>query len=54
MSDNEIRQILIEQKKRERAMQRKANIRTAFDSLAGWASLTVLGYIMFLGAYMAR
>lgn len=59
MSDNEIRQILIEKKREERRMQReealqqrKEKIMEAAGGILAWASLFGLGYMAFLGAYM--
>lgn len=59
LSDNEIRQILIEKKREERRMQReevlqqrKEEIMEATKGILAWASLFGLGYMAFLGAYM--
>ena len=52
MSDNEIRQILIERKRQERALQRKEDIKESVKDLAAWTCWAALGYMMFLGAYM--
>lgn len=65
LSDNEIRQILIERKREERRMQReealqqrkeeiKEEIMEAVKGILAWASLFGLGYMAFLGAYMIR
>ena len=52
MSDNEIRQILIEKKRREAKRQkRKAMMEIAGDCIA-WICWAGLIYMAFLGAYM--
>lgn len=56
MTDEQIRQILIERKRQERALQRKEdikeNIKENIKDLAAWICWAGLGYMMFLGAYM--
>lgn len=54
LSDNEIRQILIERKREERRMQRREDIKETVEGILAWASLFGLGYMAFLGAYMIR
>ena len=52
MSDSEIRQILIQRKKKAiEKMKREQIIETAVD-IACWACWAALGYMMFFGAYM--
>lgn len=45
MSDNEIRQILIHQRKKER-------IKDAVEGIVAWTCWAALGFMMFCGAYM--
>ncbi len=52
MSDNEIRQILIERKKEQRRMQRQEDLKETVESVIAWTCWAALGYMMFLGAYM--
>lgn len=52
MSDNEIRQILIERKREERQMQRREDIKEAVEGILAWTCWAALGYMMFFGAYM--
>ncbi|MBQ3281078.1 MAG: hypothetical protein IJH41_01600 [Eubacterium sp.] len=52
MSDNEIRQILIERKREERRMQRREDIKETAEGILAWACWAGLGYMMFLGAHM--
>ena len=52
MSDNEIRQILIERKREDRRMQRRENIKETAEGILAWACWAGLGYMMFLGAYV--
>ena len=52
MSDEQIKQILIERKRQERALQRKEDIKENVKDLAAWICWAGLGYMMFLGAYM--
>ena len=53
MSDNEIRQILIERKRQERKMQRREERKElAMDALA-WLSWAVGGYMLYLLTYAA-
>ena len=47
MSDNEIRQILIERKREKRKkMKRRAMLLEAAESLIGWASLFGIGFML--------
>lgn len=39
MTDNEIRQILIERKRQAREAERRAEIREMIEDIVGWASL---------------
>lgn len=52
MSDNEIRQILIERKREERQMQRREDIKETAEGILAWGCWAALGYMMFIGAYM--
>lgn len=52
MTDEQIRQILIERKRQKRALQRKEDIKENIKDLAAWICWAGLGYMMFLGAYM--
>lgn len=52
MSDNEIRQILIQRKREERREMKREQIKETVEGILGWACLFGLGYMMFLGAYM--
>ena len=54
MNDNEIRQILIAQKRRERLqrMQRREDIKEMVGSALAWLCWAALIYMAFLGAYM--
>ncbi len=52
MSDNEIRQILIQRKKDAIEEMKREQIRELAESIACWACWAGLGYMAFLGAYM--
>lgn len=52
MSDNEIRQILIERKRKERQIQRREDIKETVKGFLAWGCWAALGYMMFIGAYM--
>lgn len=52
MSDNEIRQILIQRKKDAIEEMKREQIRELAESIACWTCWAVLGYMAFLGAYM--
>ena len=52
MSDNEIRQILIERKRKERQMQRREDIKETVEGILAWGCWAALGYMMLIGAYM--
>lgn len=47
MSDNEIRQILIEERRKERARQKREEAIEIVESALCWISWAVLGYILF-------
>lgn len=54
MSDNEIRQILIEERRKERAMQKREEVRELVEGALCWISWAALGYILFaLGPIIA-
>ena len=46
MSDNEIRQILIERKRQDRKMQRRAEILEITGDILGWASLFAMAFML--------
>lgn len=46
MSDNEIRRILVEKKRKERQMQRRAEIIEAAQDVAAWGSLFMLCFML--------
>ena len=46
MSDNEIRQILIERKRQDRKMQRRAEILETAGDVLGWASLFGICFLL--------
>lgn len=46
MSDNEIRQILIERKREERRQERIEEIKEAAGGIIGWSSLFFLGFML--------
>ena len=54
LSDNEIRQILIEKKREERrmqreeALQRRKDIKETVEGVIAWTCLFGLGYMMFV------
>ena len=51
MSDDEIREILRERKRREREqekVERRENIKETIESVLGWTCLFGLGYMMFV------
>nr|AHF24054.1 hypothetical protein [uncultured bacterium Contig643] len=55
MSDNEIREILIQRKREEKRiemMQRREDIKETVGGIIAWTCWAALGYMMFLGAYM--
>lgn len=52
MSDNEIRQILIERKRQEAKKQKRKEIIEIAGDMIGWICWAALGYMAFLGAYM--
>lgn len=52
MSDNEIRQILIQRKREERKEMKREQIKEAAEDIACWICWAALGYMMFFGAYM--
>lgn len=52
MSDNEIRKLLIEERKQERRIQREIEIEETVRDAAAWLCWGALGFVMFLGAYM--
>ena len=52
MSDEQIRQILIERKRRERKAQNREAIKEAIEGVLCWVFWGILTYMMFLGAYV--
>lgn len=48
MSDDEIREILRERKRQERALQRKEDIKENIKDLVAWICWAGLGYMMFV------
>ena len=46
MSDNEIRRILVEKKRKERQMQRSAQIIEAAQDVAAWGGLFVICFML--------
>lgn len=55
MSDNEIRQILIQRKREEREKRKemkREQVKEAAKDIACWVCWAALGYMMFFGAYM--
>ena len=52
MSDNEIRKILIERKRKETLMQRREAARELIGDALCWICWAALGYIMFAGAFI--
>jgi len=46
MSDNEIRQILAERKRRERRIQRRETIIEVVGGLLGWSSIFFIGFML--------
>lgn len=55
MTDEQIRQILAERKRQERAellQQRREDIKESIEGAVAWLCWAALGYMMFLGAYM--
>ena len=46
MSDEQIRQILIERKKQERKAERREEIMEVVTSFLGWGSLLVIGFAL--------
>lgn len=46
MSNSEIRQILVEKKRMERKMQRRAEIFEAVEGILAWSSLFVIGFAL--------
>jgi len=53
MSDNEIRQILIERKRQQRKAQRRAEIKEIAEGIIGWTMLFAGGYFAILIGYAA-
>ena len=53
MSDNEIRQILIERKRQQRKAQRRADIKEIAEGIIGWTMLFAGGYFAILIGYAA-
>jgi len=52
MSDEEIRQILIERKRQARKTERREEIKEFVGDALAWICWAGLGYMAFLGAYM--
>lgn len=52
MSDNEIRQILIQRRREERREMKREQIKDTIEGILAWTCWAALGYMMFLGAYM--
>ncbi len=52
MSDNEIREILIEKRKQARREQKRDAIKENIEDALCWICWAALGYMMFAGAYM--
>ncbi len=48
MSNNEIRQILIEERRKERAIQKREEIRELAGDALCWISWAALGYMLFV------
>lgn len=46
MSDEQIRQILIERKREERKMERRAEIIEAVEGFVAWGGLFFLGFML--------
>lgn len=46
MSDNEIRKILVEEKRAKREMQRRDELFEAVEGLLVWSSLFVIGFAL--------
>jgi len=53
MTDNEIRQILTERKRRERKAQRRAEIKEIAEGIIGWTMLFAGGYFAIMIGYAA-
>ena len=53
MTDNEIRQILIERKRQERKAERRAEIKEMVEGIVGWTLLFAGGYFAILIGYAA-
>lgn len=52
MSDEQIRQILIERKRQEREARNREAIKEAVEDALCWICWAGLTYMMFLGAYV--
>ena len=46
MTDEQIRQILIDEKRKERKMQRRAEVLEMIEGIIGWSSLFVIGFML--------
>lgn len=46
MSDNEIRQILVERKRQERRIQRREAIVEVVGGILGWSSIFFIGFML--------
>ena len=46
MSDNEIRQILVERKRQERRMQKREAIIEVAGGILGWSSIFFIGFML--------
>lgn len=52
MSDNEIRQIIAQERREKRRKMKREQTKEAIKDIACWVCWAALGYMMFLGAYM--
>lgn len=52
MSDEQIRQILIEKKREERRIQKREDVKEIIEGVIAWTCWAALIYMAFLGAYM--
>ena len=52
MSDEQIRQILIERKRQQRKAENRAAIQEAIGDALCWVCWGAMTYMMFLGAYV--
>ena len=48
MSDNEIRQILIERKRQEKKLQRREAVIEVAEDIAAWCGLFFIGFMLFV------